>query len=165
MLAFYILFLIFAWLNRFYHQNLTLMKFSKPISWFLGISMFMFGVLKFVPPFRDWYTVQITNSGLGSFSYAMGISGEMTVGAALIMMLLPGPQVSDKIRFFITGISCCIIIVMMLTGIYVHLHPNVPAEVLPLKIKSPFIPAFFIALAVANLFLTRKDYRISAHQA
>jgi hypothetical protein len=35
----------------------------------------------------------------------------------------------------------------------VHLNPNVPASVLPLKIKPPFIPGFFLLLAMADIFL------------
>jgi len=36
------------------------------------------------------------------------------------------------------------------------LHPNVPADVLPLKIKPPFIPGFLLVLAIADIFLIRR---------
>jgi len=42
---------------------------------------------------------------------------------------------------------------MTLTAVYVHLHPNVPADVLPLKIKPPFIPLFFLLIVLSNIIL------------
>ncbi len=48
------------------------------------------------------------------------------------------------------------ILPMMGTAIYVHLQPNVPAEVLPLKIKPPFIPVFFLLLALTNIYLIQR---------
>ena len=53
----------------------------------------------------------------------------------------------------IIQLASAAILPMMATAIYVHLQPNVPAEVLPLKIKSPFIPVFFLLLALTNIYL------------
>jgi hypothetical protein len=39
----------------------------------------------------------------------------------------------------------------MAVAIYVHLQPEVPAIVLPLGIKRPLIPLFFMLLAGLNL--------------
>ena len=50
----------------------------------------------------------------------------------------------------------------MLTGVYVHLHPNVPANVLPLKIKPPYIPVFFLLIALSNTFLSIKQAKSKA---
>ncbi|MFD2033567.1 hypothetical protein ACFSKL_02135 [Belliella marina] len=128
------------------------MKKYNVIYWFLATSMFMFGVLKFVDPFKGWYEVQITNSGLGQISYAMGILGEVAVGLTLLLCLIFKQKIPVKACFLLTNISFFTIIMMMLTGVYVHLHPDVPAAVLPLKIKPPYIPLFFLALAVSNIF-------------
>lgn len=132
------------------------MQYKKVTSWFLAISMFLFGILKFVSPFKDWYSVQIATSGLGEFSYVMGILGEIVVGSLLILVLLYKRKIRTKTYKLITNSSFSVIILMMLTGIYVHLHPDVPAEVLPLKIKPPYIPLFFICLALSNILLFRK---------
>src|SRR5690606_10632815 len=59
---------------------------------------------------------------------------------------------SEYLRLLIYAASS-LVIIMMGVGIYVHFHPNVPAEVLPLKIKPPYIPAFFMALAITNITL------------
>ncbi|QEH40463.1 hypothetical protein [Chitinophaga sp. XS-30] len=123
----------------------------KSISWFLGIAMLMFGILKFADPFKSWYAVQIETSGLGTTSYIMGIAGEITTGCLLIASL----ALRYKMRFCLT-LASFIIVIMMLTGIYVHLHPDVPASVLPLKIKPPYIPGGFLLLSVVNMLLVRK---------
>lgn len=132
------------------------MRTLKTISIFLGASMFMFGVLKFVNPFKGWYSVQVANSGLGEISYWMGIAGEITAGVILLGSLIFRKNLSPpQFKLAISG-SSLLIIIMMLTGIWVHLQPEVPAEVLPLKIKPPYIPGFFLLLALTNFILTLK---------
>jgi hypothetical protein len=117
-------------------------------NWFLACSMLTFGVLKFVAPFKDWYAAQISLSGLGSWSYAMGIGGEIIVGIFLVATLVAQHLFSAKQISFLSIVSYILIAIMMATGIYVHLQPMVPAEVLPLKLKPPFIPGFFLLLAI-----------------
>ncbi|SFG58447.1 hypothetical protein [Pedobacter insulae] len=136
------------------------MKYYKITTWSLAISMFMFGVLKFVNPFKNWYSVQVTNSNLGELSYTLGILGEITVGTTLFLCLLYRPKISNKIYKWLTSVSFLAISIMMMTGIYVHLHPNVPANVLPLKIKPPYIPIFFLLIALSNFFLTITNSKI-----
>jgi hypothetical protein len=130
------------------------MKYQKVSSWFIGISIFMFGILKFVNPFKGWYSVQVANSGLGQLSYTMGILGEITAGTTLILCLLYRQKISSKAYNWLTNTSFFTIIIMMLTAFYVHLHPNVPADVLPLKIKPPYIPLFFLLIALSNIILS-----------
>src|SRR5215510_6978028 len=113
------------------------MMYQKMTSWFLAISIFMFGVLKFVNPFQGWYRVQIENSELGQLSYTTGRLGEVVVGITLILSLLFRQKISTKSYNRLSNVSFLAIIIMMLTAVYVHLRPNVPADVLPLKIKPP----------------------------
>lgn len=133
------------------------MKYIKITSWFLAISMFLFGVLKFVNPFKYWYTVQVTNSELGQLSYSIGIIGEIAVGITLLVCLVYEQRISTKLYTLLTNISFFTISIMMLTAVYVHLHSNVPANVLPLKIKPPYIPLFFLLIALSNIILTTKN--------
>lgn len=45
----------------------------------------------------------------------------------------------------------------MMEAIYVHLHPNVvPAEVLPMEVKPPFMPIGYLVIIVVNLYLHRR---------
>lgn len=121
--------------------------------------MLVFGLLKFLDPFKSWYGVQITKSGLGELSYAMGIIGEIAVGATLVLCLLYRARLSQTQFSILTIFSYSTICVMMLVGIYVHLHPDVPGEVLPLKIKPPYIPLFFLLLALTHALLTAGKIR------
>jgi len=129
------------------------MKAVRIISTFLGLSMFMFGILKFVNPFKGWYSVQIRNSGLNESLYWLGIIGEISAGVLFLGIVLFRKKLPKKV-FRLTIISAsAVVIMMMVTAIRTHLHPNVPANVLPLKIKPPFIPGFFLLLAIADIFL------------
>ena len=134
------------------------MKTIKLISWFLGIGMFLFGILKVLSPtIHGWFTVQMTNSGLAAYlPIWMGIAGEIVVGAALLLSLLIDKNLAGKNFKLIILLASAAILPMMATAIYVHLQPNVPAEVLPLKIKPPFIPAFFMLLALINIYLIQR---------
>ena len=138
------------------------MKYTKITTWFLAVSMFMFGVLKFVNPFKAWYSTQVTNSDLGQIAYSMGITGEIAVGVVLFYCLIYEQGISTKLYTFFTNLSFFTIMIMMLTGVYVHLHPNVPANVLPLKIKPPYIPVFFLLIALSNIFLSIKQAKSKA---
>lgn len=137
------------------------MKVIKSISWFLGISMFMFGILKVViPTINGWYSVQMTNSGLGEYiPIWVGIAGEIIVGLALIISLVIDKNLTNKIFRIIIQFASAAIIPMMLTAVYVHLQPNVPADVLPLKIKPPFIPIFTLLLALTNIYLIQRQIK------
>jgi hypothetical protein len=58
----------------------------------------------------------------------------------------------------IVALASAGLVVNMAVAIYVHLQPEVPANVLPLGIKPPFIPLVFLLLAGVNLFqLFRTD--------
>jgi hypothetical protein len=49
------------------------------------------------------------------------------------------------------------LVVQMVTAIYVHLQPEVPASVLPLGIKPPVIPGVVLLLALLTAFAALKD--------
>ena len=133
------------------------MKPTLYISWFLGISSFMFGVLKFANPFKSWYAAQIAGSGMGSLSYAAGIAGEIGVGIALVAAMVYRKRLSPRAFALAVSVASAVMAIMMLVTVYVHIQPEVPAEVLPMKIKPPFIPVLFLILAIVNIFSFRKS--------
>jgi len=134
------------------------MKAIKFISWFLGIAMFLFGILKVLSPIiNGWYAVQMKNSGVGAYMPMWaGIGGEIVVGSALLFSLVMDKNVAIKRFQIIIQLASAAILPMMATAIYVHLQPDVPADVLPLKIKPPILPVFFILLASTNIYLIRR---------
>lgn len=132
------------------------MKYIKFSSWFMGISMFMFGILKFVNPFKGWYMVQIANSHLGEGAYAMGIAGEIAIGLIFITSLSYSRKIKTTSFYAIQAFASGATTVIMLVALYVHLHSDVPADVLPMKIKPPIIPLFFMSVAISNLYSALK---------
>lgn len=133
---------------------------KNSISLFLAISLFLFGVLKFVNPFKTWYQVQVLKSGLGETSYWLGIAGEIFIGILILLTLYFRKRLSKNQFSFSIIVASLAIIVMMMTASYVHLQPDVPASVLPLKIKSPIIPVAFLLLATFNIYTTLKKQKI-----
>lgn len=112
----------------------------------LGIIIFMFGFLKLFDPFRAWFHVQITRSGMPPGAIPLGIAGEIAIGLALVGSFVARSRLG-ALRYPVIGGACLGLVVMMLVATYVHLQPEVPAEVLPLGIKPPVIPLSFLALA------------------
>lgn len=135
------------------------MKTIKYISWFLGISMLLFGLLKFVDPFKGWYAVQISHSGLGRVAYLSGIMGEIMTGGSIVLVLIFDEQMSSKTFRLLLLTSSFSVFVMMVVATYVHLHPNVPSEVLPLKIKPPIIPVLFLVCSLVNVWLVSQNHK------
>ena len=131
-------------------------KISKYNSTFLGATIFMFGVLKFFDPFRTWFDVQITKSGLPRFCIPMGIAGEISIGLSLLSASR-FKRKSSNLSGPVLAAASAGLIANMGGATYVHLQPEVPANVLPLKIKPPFIPLFFMLLAAVNLFQLHRD--------
>ena len=131
-------------------------RLARVSSVVLGAMSLAFGSLKLISPFRDWYGVQIHTAGLPAESYALGIIGEIVIGIAFLVPLI---WTSTKRALWIVGSLG--MIVMMGVAIYVHLHPAVPADVLPLKLKPPIIPAAVLIAAALTLFdLRRRRVRI-----
>ena len=134
-------------------------KNVRILSTFLGISMFSFGTLKFIDPFKMWYRVQISMSDfpLPTLSYSAGQIGEIVTGVLLLLLIISRDKISPstlKSGVILMNLS---IIVMMIVATYIHLHPGVSNDVLPLKIKPPIIPLFFLVLSVFNLISPRKQ--------
>ncbi|WOK07953.1 hypothetical protein RT717_04830 [Imperialibacter roseus] len=125
------------------------MKTIRTNSILLGSMSLAFGLLKFIDPFQTWYATQIETSGMPSVAYPMGIVGEIVTGLLLLMpWLLSFSAASKKVSLLVGHGSLGI---MMIVACYVHLLPDVPADVLPLKIKPPFIPLVVLAYTLLNM--------------
>ena len=46
---------------------------------------------------------------------------------------------------------------MMFVAIYVHLHLDVPAEILPIESKPPILAIGYLVLVTLNFYLYRKQ--------
>ncbi|MBB3054338.1 hypothetical protein [Mucilaginibacter gotjawali] len=136
------------------------MKSLKIRSWILGVFMFMFGVLKLViPTIGGWFHTQLITSGIGDFAWPFGVGTEIITGLILLGALTFESKMHARrfSTFIIFG--SCLVVGTMVVAVYVHLQPNVPANVLPLGIKPPVIPVSVLILAAANIFYTIKLYK------
>ncbi len=131
-------------------------KILKYNSMFLGVFMFLFGFLKLFEPFRTWFDIQIGKSGLPRFSIPLGKAGEMSIGLALFSASCFRKKIPNLYSPIVFAASAGLVVNMGIAT-YVHLQPEVPANVLPLGIKPPFIPLFVMFLAIVNLYQLYRD--------
>jgi len=123
----------------------------------LGILMFLPGLNKFFEPAKTKFYQQINLSHLPftDFTYWLGITGELLVGIALVTLVLAHSHLRvgtrDRAFYFLHFVTLFILAV----AFYVHLHPNVPAEYLPLA-KPPIFPTPYVIIACANCYLYYK---------
>jgi len=134
-------------------------RLIKALSLFLGVLMFMFGLLKFFQPIRGWFDVQIQQSHLPHEAVLAGKLGEIVTGC---LFLLPWfrKSLTAKRRDLLLLIACSILVIQMVVAIYVHLQPQVPAGVLPLGIKPPVIPVVVLLLGLLTAFGVWKERRV-----
>ena len=128
------------------------MKIVKYLSFFLGIVIFMFGFLKLFKPFSHWIRIQIAQSGLPPLAVHLAIFGEILTGIAFVVPFIFPGHFKRHTVFMITAANVTLV-TMMCVAIYVHSQHNVPAEVLPLKMKGPQIPLTFLLGALVNQYL------------
>jgi len=141
--------------------NNAAQKSQKIITGFLGAFLLMGGTVKFFEPFTTMFANQFALSGLPfpTLSNWAGQLGEITAGVALLALLLLGKKLSPVITDKASHLANLLIVFIMVVAIYVHLHPDVPAETLPLGTKPPFLTVFILLLAGLNIYLYRKNQR------
>ena len=132
-------------------RNASENKVLKYNSRFLGTVIFLFGFLKFFDPFHTWFHIQIAESGLPPVAVPLGIAGEISIGLSLLLASFFKRRIRNLFAPIVASASAGLM-VNMAVAIYVHLQPDVPANVLPLGMKPPFIPLVFMLLAGLNLF-------------
>ena len=92
-------------------------------------------------------------------SYALQYAvkfGEVTVGLALLYIILKDNKLNSSIKNKIFYLGNFTVIIMMVVAIYTHLHPDVPANILPMEYKPPVMPILYLILASINIYLNKK---------
>lgn len=133
-------------------------KHIKTLTIILGFFMLIPGIAKFTEPFKTfiYQHLFIINFPLpNTTQYVVKIS-EILIGITLLTLAFKKDLFNSNFRKKLFYINHIIIIIMMLVAIYVHMHPNVPAKVLPIEIKAPYMPLFYILLVIINLKLSFK---------
>ncbi|ANB24222.1 hypothetical protein A6F57_02720 [Alteromonas stellipolaris] len=123
----------------------------------LGGFMVMGGTAKFFLPFADIFAAQIELSGLPfpALSKFAGQMGEILAGSLYLLVLTEGKLISSKVASVIFNIATLLTVVIMSVAVYVHLSPNVPAEVLPFQSKPPVLTLIVMFVAL-GLWLSKK---------
>lgn len=134
-------------------------KWERILTGFLGGFLILGGSAKFFEPFTTMFASQIALSGLPfpPLSNWAGQFGELTAGGTLLLLLVFWRRFPAEIAHGVFYLSHLLIAVIMLVAVYVHLHPDVPAEVLPLQSKPPVLTLIILLLAGVNSFLHRKS--------
>ena len=90
-------------------------------------------------------------------AYWLGIFGEIFIGLFLIWGTQSWHPIPNlKLRASLLLLASGGLAVTMAVATWVHLHPQVPAEVLPLKIKPPITPLVFLVASLLNIALLTK---------
>ncbi|WP_282053644.1 hypothetical protein [Maribacter luteus] len=82
---------------------------------------------------------------------------EVGIGILMLYLAFKGNKLSTSLRNKLFNFGNLTIVIMMIVAVYTHLHPNVPAEVLPMEFKPPIMPIGYILLVVYNFYLFRSN--------
>lgn len=130
-------------------------KVQKILTGLLGAFMVMAGTVKFFDPFTTMFAKQIALSELPfpTLSRWMGQLGEIFAGLLLLVVMIGNKALVAPIKDRAMQLSTLLTTAIMIVAVYVHLLPNVPAEVLPLQSKPPVMTLIILGLAWLNAFL------------
>lgn len=134
-------------------------KSIKILTGILGLFMLLPGLAKLTEPFKTFIYKHLDIIGFpfpDIMQYVVKFS-EIGIGLTLLFLAFKGSSINISLRnkiFYLTNIA---VIVMMIVAIYTHIHPDVPAEILPAEFKPPVMPIGYIALVIVNLYLYKKQ--------
>lgn len=130
-------------------------KSIKIITGILGFFMLMPGIAKFFEPFKTFLAVQIEKSQLPfpSLTYFTAQSSEILTGLILFGVLFFWKKLAPEMANKLFLLGNLLVIPIMLVALYVHLHPDVPAEVLPFESKPPRLTVILLLLTLVNIYL------------
>ncbi|NKB61477.1 MAG: hypothetical protein GKR95_18935 [Gammaproteobacteria bacterium] len=130
---------------------------SRLLTGLLGAFILLGGVAKFFEPFNTMFSRQISHAQLPfpEISAFAGQFGEIFSGLILVGFFLFGRQLAESPWAKLFNLANLTVVIIMLVAVYVHLHPDVPAEVLPLQSKPPVLTIVIMLLAIVNIWLRR----------
>ena len=125
---------------------------------FTAFFMLVPGLAKLTDKFGSFFTRQIdlANLPFPVLSFWGGLLSEILFGLILFGFLFFSKKCkykNMKETYIITNLG---VAVMMLVALYVHLHPEVPAEILPFEEKAPVLTVTVLVAVVYNLLNFRE---------
>ena len=124
----------------------------------IGAFILLGGVAKFFDPFTTMFANQIALSQLPlpKLSAIAGQTGEIAVGLVLLGFFFMGAALKGPKAETLFHLTHGVLMVIMLVAVYVHLHPDVPAETLPFQSKPPVLTVIVMLAAGVNMSLRRR---------
>lgn len=134
-------------------------KSVKIITGILGFIMLMPGLAKFREPFKTFIYKHLTliDFPLPELMQYVVKFSEIGVGLAMLFLAFKGNSIGRPVREKLFYLGNLTIFLMMIVAVYTHLHPDVPADVLPMGFKPPIMPISYIILVIVNVLLFRKS--------
>ena len=135
-------------------------KSVRIITGILGFIMVLPGLAKFTEPFKTFIYQHLKIIGFPFpevMQYVVKF-GELTVGFTLLYLASKGNTINQKLRKTLFNMANIAVVAMMIVAIYTHLHPDVPAEILPMEYKPPVMGISYIALVLLNFYLDRRNH-------
>ena len=132
-------------------KSTRMASLMRYVTGFSGLFILAFGLLKFLPPFKHWYASQIILSGTPGYLYWPGQLSEILAGILLLYPLIKYKNLEHRNYQLSLMAGNLLLMSIMSAAIIVHTDPHVPASVLPLRIKPPYIPSLFLTLACLNV--------------
>ena len=143
----------FVFLNN--KNDGVLQRVLKLTSALLGCFFLMSGLAKFFEPFHNQFLQQIVYSGL---AYPAAVNfvrhyGELLAGGLFIGFLCCERRVSEVVGNYILFVASGVATLVLSIDVYIHVVPQVPAELLPLHCKPPLLPLSVLSLVMINIFV------------
>lgn len=131
-------------------------KLALFLTFLLGAFLTMAGTVKFFDPFTSMFSQQIAYAELPlpTLSRWAGQLGEIGAGLGFLAVLIFGRKLSASQKKQLLWLASGLTLVIMTVALYVHLLPQVPAEVLPMQSKPPVLTLIVMALVAINYKLS-----------
>jgi hypothetical protein len=128
----------------------------------VGTFLLLGGIAKFFMPFTEMFAQQIALSNLRfpRLSAFAGQVGEITAGIVLFVFFLAWSRLQGRQAGHVFVLANLLVVIIMTVAVYVHLHPDVPAEVLPFQSKPPVVTLLIMGLAILNVWLRHRSQRV-----
>lgn len=130
---------------------------NRIITYYLGAILLVSGSVKFVEPFKVMFRTQIEKSllPLPDFAFVAGQASEILFGFLLLMLPMMWSRLPETVADRLLLLGHLAVMGIMLLAVYVHLHPAVPAEILPMEEKTPYLAGFTLMMVIVNAVIYR----------
>lgn len=124
----------------------------------LGGFMVLGGTAKFFQPFATMFASQVELSGLPLPKLAKfaGQMGEIAAGIMYLLVLTKDKLISANTAEILLKSATFLTLVIMTVAVYVHLSPNVPAEVLPFQSKPPVLTVIVMFISLFTFIASKR---------